>query len=129
MAAEFPEWMGRRIVSKEHVGDLEHSAATHEFQHGHPRHEAERRAYEDYRRQHHLAAAAHHLQGSRSAQGSGDMDEARKHGLAYRLHLQALDMDPFDGVPEEIRALADGEAKPRHHFTAHKGDALLLDER
>lgn len=125
--AKTPNWQGRRILHDSHAGDLERGAALNEFESGHPRQEAERLAYEEYRRSHHQAAAAHHLRGMRAAQGSGDMDESRKHGIAYGLHLQALGLDPMDEVPAEIKALVDGDDRqPHYKFKTHKGDALLL---
>lgn len=127
--AKTPNWQGKRIVHDSHAADLEHRAALHEFEGGHPRQEAERLAYDEYRREHHRQAAAHHLRGMRAAQGSGDMDESRKHGIAYGLHLKALGLDPMDEVPADIRALIDGEDRqPQYKFKTHKGDALLLQD-
>jgi hypothetical protein len=122
-------WMGKRIAQENHAEDLEHRAALHEFEGGHPRSEAERMAYDDYAQEHHEQAAAHHLRGMRAAQGSGDMDESRKHGIAYALHMGALNLDSMDEVPKKIRDLAeDPEKKSHYKFKTHPADALLMSE-
>lgn len=126
--AEQPQWRGRKLVSPQHVADLEHRAALKEFEGGLPRGQAEEEAHRDYSREHHLQAAAHHLRGLRGAQGAGDIEEARKHGMAYSLHLNALGHDEFDAVPPEIQALTEApDRKSQGRFKAHAADRLLLD--
>jgi hypothetical protein len=125
----FPKWGQRRVVSEAHLPDLEHHAAMLEFGEGYDRDSAERQAHADYLRNHHINAAAHHLQGLRAAQANGDVDEAQKHGTMYGLHLQRLGADPLDGVPDEVRnLLTNKERKSIHKFKAHKADQLLLKE-
>lgn len=123
-------WLGNKIVHPSHADELEHNAALFEFEHGIPRKEAEARAYDDYRKSHHRDGASHHLRGMRAAQASGDLEEARKHGIAFAMHMEALGHDPMDEVPEEIRALAEGDdKKPFAKFKAHKGDSFFLDKQ
>jgi hypothetical protein len=113
-----------------HAGDLEYDSAIKEFGEGHERPEAERRAYEDYRKKVHSEAAAHHLRGMRAAQASFDMPEAERHGMAYAAHLRALGHEPIDKVPPEVEAyLQQEEVKPQYKFKAHPADSLLeVDE-
>lgn len=116
-------------MSAQHVPDLERRSAVHEFENGMPREQAEEQAHRDYSREHHLQAAAHHLRGLRSAQGSGDVEEARKHGVAYAMHLNSLGFDEFDQVPQEIQALVDAPDRKSHSkFKAHQADRLLLND-
>lgn len=122
------KWAGRKILSQDHIPDLEHAAALYEFEQGFPRQNAEDLAYHDYKSKHHRDAAAHHLRGLRAAQASGDIDEAHKHGVAYSLHMTELGHDPMDQVPDEIKKLAEGEGlKAQYKFKAHNGDQFLLD--
>ena len=125
---KFPKWQGRRIVKDTHAPEIEHAAAIYEFKHLLPRGEAERRAFDDYRKAHHQQAAAHHLRGMRAAGAAGDLDEASKHSTAYSLHLHALGHDPLEAVPSEIESLVNDEKRKSHYkFKAHNADALLLD--
>lgn len=130
MDDKFPTWQGRRVVSDAHKASLEHAAAIHEFEGGKPRKEAEAHAYDEYKREHHAQAAAHHLLGMRAAQATGDMDESGKHGMAYDLHLRSLGHDPLDEVPPEIKKLVDDpERKGHYKFKTHRSDAMLLPSR
>jgi hypothetical protein len=123
------KWQGRKVVAPAHVDNLERDAAVLEFEHGMSRKDAEEQAYQEYLRIHHTTAAAHHLRGMRGAQASGDYDEARKHGIAYGMHLHALELDPMDQVPDEINELVDADdRKPQIKFKAHKADSLLLGQ-
>jgi hypothetical protein len=126
---KYPQWQGRPIVAEAHVPELEHRAAILEFQDGLTRDDAEHQAHQEYLQDHHRQAAAHHLRGLRAAQASGDPSEARKHGLSYGLHLQALGHDEFDAVPKEIQDLAAADDRHGHYkFKAHRSDRLLLDD-
>jgi hypothetical protein len=122
-----PKWGKYPIVSDSHIPDLEYEAAIKEFGDGLPREEAEKAAYDKYAKEHHSRAAAHHLRGSRAASASGDLDEARKHGVAFAAHMTALGYDPMDAVPPEILNLTEGPQRAAHYkFKANKADALLL---
>ena len=123
-------WLGRPIISDAHASDLETRAAEHEFGSGLSRPESEERAYQDYLREHHTRAAAHHLQGLRSAQANSDLEESRRHGTAYALHLQALGLEASDPVPESVRALTEAPDRKSHtKFKAHAADRLLLGDQ
>lgn len=122
------KWQNRQIFKDTHMDDLERRAALKEFEDGMPRSQAETAAYEEYLREHHSAAAAHHLRGLRAAQAAGDLDEARIHGEAYHQHMTKLGHDSMDQVPDYIKALTEDEGKPRHYkFKAHPADALLIN--
>jgi len=123
------KWYNKPIISQDHIPDLERQAAINEFEHGLPRATAEAQAYRSYREKLHKEAAAYHLRGLRAAQAAGDLPEARKHGVAYSLHLSHLGLDPMDRVHPEIKELAEGEEKkPQYKFKAHKGDILLVGQ-
>lgn len=122
-------WLNRKIVHPSHADELENASALNEFEHGLPRDQAEGKAYDEYRKAHHRTAASHHLRGMKAAQASGDMEEARKHGIAFAMHMDGLGHDPMDEVPEEIRKLSDGDDKDRFSkFKAHKADTFFLDK-
>lgn len=121
------KWQSRKILSQDDIPDLEHAAALHEFEHGLPRSEAEDKAYNEYKSKFHREGAAHHLRGLRAAQGSGDMEEAHKHGVAYSLHMEHLGHDPMDAVPADIKSLSEGEGiKPQYKFKSTAADHFLL---
>jgi hypothetical protein len=122
-----PEWSGRPILEADHVSDLEQRAAVAEFRDRLPRAEAEAAAHREYRREHHLDAAAHHLRGMRAAQASGDGDDAKKHRVMYDLHLKEMGVDG-DEVPADVRArAAASEGKERaYKFRPHRGDAFVV---
>lgn len=123
------EWMGRPIAEKDHVHGLDREAAVHEFGNKIPRHEAEEKAYEDYKKEQHGRAAAHHLQGMKAAHASGNMDEARKHGLLYDQHVKHLGHDSSIGpVPDSVSRYAAEEDKGPYKFKAHHGDRFVLDK-
>jgi hypothetical protein len=123
------KWQGRQLVSRSHVSELERESALREFRDQMPREQAEEQAYQDYQRKHHAEAGAHHLRGLKAAQASGDTEEAKKHGIAYELHLKALGHEPGEGVPDEIRAHVEAPKAVHHKFKAHAGDALLLADQ
>ena len=118
-------WYGRPIISQDHIEGLEHDAAIHEFQDGHPRERAEELAYAKYKSEHHKAAAAHHLVGIRAARAANDLEEAQKHGAAYSMHLQALGLEPTDPVHPDIEAMTK-EMPKVYRFKSHKGDTFLV---
>ncbi len=129
MAIDKTLWNGRTVVSNQHIPKLEQDSALNEFAHNMPRAEAEEKAYSDYRRGEHQRAAAHHLRGIKSSQGSGDRNEALKHSSLYQLHMEKLGLDPWKETPPEIQLHMNDENKPSvYKFKATPGDALVLDE-
>jgi hypothetical protein len=129
MKKQNSNWNGKAILDPKHADDLEQAAAVHEFKGGLSRQNAEAKAYKDYREDHHRQSAAHHLRGSKAAQGSGDMDEARKHHALYELHMNKLGLDPTKEPPNDIKAHMNAEdKKPAHKFKAHPGDSLVLED-
>ncbi len=120
-------WNKRPILSQDDIPDLEHASALYEFEQGIPREDSEGLAYAAYKAKHHKQGAAHHLRGLRAAQAAGDSDEAQKHGVAYALHLAELGHDPMDAVPDEIKALTEGDGlKTQYRFKAHGADHFLV---
>lgn len=121
-----PLWMGRPVVRAEHVNELERDAAINEFHSKMPRHQAEEKAHHDYMRRQHIDAAAHHLQGMKAAQANADMEDAKKHGAMYEMHLKALGFEPGP-VPHEIKQAAEHpDRKPVYRFKPHHGDFFVL---
>ncbi len=124
-----PKWMGRPISKDEDVHDLETRAAIHEFGDKLPRQEAEEKAYGNYLRDRRLEGAAHHLAGMKAAQGAGQMDEARRHGDFYSLHLKALGLNPVGPVPPEVQAkLSQPNAEKLYRFRGHNADQFAVGE-
>jgi hypothetical protein len=124
---ELPKWSGRSILDESHAEELDSRAAAHEMDKKLPRTQAEEEAYREYQKDHHAKAAAHHLMGMKAAQGSGSMDEARKHGAMYGLHIKALGEDEYGPVPATVKQHVDSpDREPVFKFKAHKGDAFLL---
>jgi hypothetical protein len=122
-------WNGRTILDPDHAHELERESAIHEFGGKFPRHEAEGRAYSQYRRKQLAIAAAHHLRGAKAAQALGDMEEAQKHGSLYALHLKELGHESVGPIPDEVRHHLDKtDSKEKHYkFKHHPGDSFLLD--
>lgn len=124
-------WMGHPLLDPEHEHELHLAAALHEFQGGLPRNDAEKRALEDYRREHHARAAAHHFAGMKAGHATGNMDDAKKHHALYSLHVKALGEDPMGPVPEVVRkfhgsAGTDKKQRPVYSFRGHDADEFLV---
>jgi hypothetical protein len=126
-----PQWAGRDVTEASHGTDLDRDAALHEFDGKLPRHEAEDKAYGEYKHQTHAKAAAHHLQGIKLAEAAGDNREGRKHGLMYQLHLKQLGHEPVGPVPKEVQqhldAASGSEGHKFYNFKPHRGDIFVLD--
>jgi hypothetical protein len=123
-----PTWAGKPIVHPDDVHDLDSRAAIHEMQNKMPRDQAEARAHEDYRREHHVKGAAFHLSAMKAAHAAGQSEDAKKHGAVYALHMGKLGYDPHSEPPAEVRGAADGDHKEAVlRFKAHKSDQFLLD--
>ncbi len=122
-------WNGKHVLHEQHIPALEQEAAIHEFAHGLPRQEAETRAYQNYRKTQHELGAAHHLRGLKSAQGSGDLEEAKKHGALYEMHMQKLGHEAWKAPPPEIAVHMDNPLKEKiHRFRPTGADAFVLDD-
>ena len=119
------KWNENLILDPDDIQGLEHEAALNEFEHGHPRSDAEDLAYKAYKTKFHREGAAHHLRGLKAAQASGDIDEAHKHGVVYSLHMESLGHDPMDAVPPEIAELVK-DGKKQYKFKAHNSDRFLV---
>lgn len=129
MARERHDWGGRPVLHKDHVAELEARSADLEFKDRLSRDNAESQAYREYRKKHHTASAAHHLRGMKSANASGDVDEARKHGAMYEMHMSKLGDDPWkEPSPELKAAMGAVDREPAHKFKAHAGDQFVADE-
>jgi hypothetical protein len=116
-------WMGRDTLHEDHTKDLETTAAHHEFSGKMSREEAEGKAYDDYKRKHHVEGAAHHLHGLRGAAANGEREDGQKHAALYKMHLKAAGFNPHDTPPPEVvDKVSDKEwAK----FSNHPSDDLL----
>lgn len=123
-------WLGKPIFEQAHAADLERAAAILEFGHGLPREEAEKRAHEQYRTDHHAKAAAHHITKMKAARATGSFDAAAQHSTLYTMHLKALGKSPFDGVPPEVQAHINDlpTGTELAEFAPHGADMYLLHE-
>jgi hypothetical protein len=122
-----PQWQGQSILDSKHSKDLELSSAINEFHHGMSRQDAERKALDDYRSEHHARAAAHHLAGMNAAQAIGSPDDGKRHYEMYRLHIRALGHEPHEAVPPEVKQHLQGDSPDRvYRFKAHGADQFLV---
>ncbi len=127
-------WLGRPVLDKAHVNDLERQAAIHEFDSKLPRPEAEAQAYSGYQKRQHQEAAAHHLLGMKAGLALGAPDDARRHSLLYDLHLQKLGHAATAGgaVPADIDRITSELAHRDggtglYGFKPHGADAWVMD--
>lgn len=124
-----PKWLGKYpVVDADHLQDLETRAAIEEFGHKKPRHEAEAKAHDDYRRDQLSDAAAHHLVGLTAAHAAGASDDAKKHAAMYGVALNALGHEDVMNPPPEVTSKAKHTPAEVYKFRAHKGDAFALPE-
>lgn len=123
-------WLGHPTLDKAHEHELHLAAALHEFQGGMPRHEAEARALEDYRREWHARAGAHHFAGMKASHAVGNMEDAKRHHALYALHVRALGEDPMGPVPESVRKYHSGAGTDKqphaYRFHGHDADEYLI---
>jgi len=117
------------MTEPEHADDLEMRAAINEHHHRMPRHEAEAKAHEDYRRDQVITAAAHHLLGMRVAHAAGKLEDAKKHATMYAFALHQLGHKDLVTPPDEVadrakKTPSDDIAK----FKAHKADMYSMPE-
>lgn len=127
MGKEALRWQGRSILSKDHSFDLDRAAAIHEFKNKLPRHEAEEKAYGEYKKARSEDAAAHHLSGMKAAHAVGNKKDAIKHSLAYGLHMKALGHDPVGEPPDEIKAKMEDQSGV-YKFKPHESDSMIEPE-
>lgn len=114
-------WQGRQVIDQQHVPQLEAEAAINEFSRGMSRQNAEHQAYQRYRRDRVLEAAAHHAQGLKTAMAAGQPDEAQRHGAMYVQNMRHLGLDPIGAIPEEVRSRM--QAPDRQQLYRYKGHA------
>lgn len=129
MQAKAAKWLNRYpITDAEHVSDLEQRAAVHEFGGKMPRHHAEDKAYQDYRRDQLVEATAHHLAGLRAAHAAGLTDEAKRHATMYVLGLKALGHNNAISPPDEVASKALHTPPEVYRFKAHPADSFSLQQ-
>lgn len=116
------------ILDQDHEHDLERISARHEFHSGLPREQAEQLAYQEYKRQQMVKAAAYHLDGVDSAKSLGDASSAQMHHNMYQLHCNALAINPLQAVSPEIMAQR-GQSAPLAKFTPHPADSFILSSK
>lgn len=123
----FPKWLGKYpVTDTAHMDGLDQLAGVNELSHKMPRHQAEKAAHEQYKKEQLIEASAHHYAGMLAAHGAGDMDAAHKHGAMYALNTKALGGDPIgEPLPEVMTAVKNNPAKV-YRFKAHKGDAFAM---
>jgi hypothetical protein len=115
------------MTSADHAQDLEQRAAIHELGNKLPRHLAEEKAHQDYRREQLVEAAAHHLVGLKSAHAAGASDDARKHAVMYGLALRALGHGSGINPPPEVESRASHKPPEVYRFKPSTGDLFSLD--
>lgn len=123
---QVPQWLGRPILDEADIPHLEAEAGIKEFRDRLPRQHAEEAAYQGYKREKALDAAAHHLVGILAAHASGVPAAgavASDHGQAYADAMAVLGHDPTGPVPKEVLDRR-ASSQPVHRFKKHPGDAL-----
>lgn len=120
-------WLDRYpMTDSAHQADLEQRASIHEFGSKLPRHLAEERAHQDYRREQLVEAAAHHFLGMKAAHATNHADEAQKHGAMYITALRALGHTNSIYPPDEVAQKAKHLPAGIYNFKAHPADALSV---
>jgi hypothetical protein len=121
-----PKWKDRDILDEADKDDLETRAAIKEFHDRMPRHEAEEKAHDDYKKDKIYQAAGHHLKGVKAAHAIGDIDTAKKHGVLYKLALNELGHKDHLDPPKEVLNYSDNAKDELHKFKSHIGDYYVL---
>lgn len=99
------KWLNKyEILSPDDEHDLERSAAVNEFHKGLSRDESEQVAYNNYRQQQFLKAAAFHLDGMDVAKSNGKTEEQNRHYLMYMQLCKAVGIDGSSAVSPAIQA-------------------------
>ena len=113
------------VISEDHHPDLDARAAVAEFRDKLPRELAERKAHEDYVKEHAYRAAAHHLLGTRAAVASGHDAAAKRHGEAYVAALEAAGHSAMDAPPQKVLDYIQDLKHQVYSFKGHPADALF----
>lgn len=121
------KWNGKDIASPGDRDELERRASVHQFAHGMEREAADNTAYQDYKKDQHGIAAAHHLKMSQALVSAGNREDAEKHRNLYEMHVQALGHKKSAVPPAEVRAHMDANTPHErvHGFKQHGADKLL----
>ena len=130
MSKEPKKWLDKYpILDDDHVHGLEARAALNEWAHKLPRHEAEAEAHKDYIKDQLTEGASHHYLGMKTAHAAGDTDSALKHGIMYKLALNALGhKDTIKPPPEVENKAKHTPSKGLYKFKYHPSDSLLLQD-
>lgn len=123
--SKLTQWKGRDILDPKHAEELDRSSAELEFGENLPRHQAEEKAYGNYRRARYLEGAAHHWKGFTAASAVGD-PSSREHKLMYDVYMRALGHNPAEAPPPEVKRLVPEADTRRAKFVAHAADQLPL---
>ena len=122
------EWNSRPILNEDDKDDLDTRSAIHMFHHNLPRHEADEKAYQDYKRDKLIEGAAHHLRGLTSSHSIGDKKTAAKHGIIFKKILQELKHDDHLNPPKEVMEKFKNNSESFHQFRAHPADYYLISK-
>jgi hypothetical protein len=122
-------WQGKYPMSDTtHEADLQMRSDIYEHMHRMPRHEAQARAHEDYRKDQIAKAAAHHWNGMKASHAAGNDEAAKKHGVMYALALHQLGHKDLLSPPPEVLEHAKDPKSEIARFKAHPGDAYSMPE-
>lgn len=124
------KWLEKYHVSDEsHIPDLDMGAGINEFKHKMPRHEAEKKAHEDYTRERVLESAAHHYSGMKAAKATGDQKSATQHSAMFITALKYLGHPSVGELPEEIKNKLKSQPSKVYNFKGHGSDVFLGSEK
>lgn len=119
------QWQGNTILAPEHHKELELAAAVNQYHHGMGRLEAEAKAFQDYRKDHHAQAAAFHLMGMKQAATVGSQEDGKRHYDMYALHMKQLGHEPHEAVPPEVQRYVQQPKKAYYKFKGHGADTFV----
>lgn len=122
-----PKWKDKYPISDaDHIAHLDTLSAIHEFGSKLPRHEAEAKAYQDYKKDRLTESSAHHYNGMKAAHAVGDMETAKRHATFFALAMKAMGKSPHDELPDDVANKAKYEPTGITKFKPHKSDLFTL---
>jgi hypothetical protein len=120
-------WRGHPVANEKDAQDLE-AVAAHRASLGSQDLDGGSHIYNQYRKQTHEKAAAHHMCAAQELDHSGQKEAADRHRIMFKMHLGAAGHNPRHGIPDAVKAHV--IATPRRKlsfYESHPGDALLGD--
>lgn len=123
-------WLNKyQLMNPKDSAELEKNSAIYQFHKGLARELAEAKAYEDYKKEKQMEAAAYHLAGMKMAQGAGDMEACKKHGMLYDMHMKSMGLDPYNTLSKDFIELVNKVKPTKYKFSSHKADIFAIKQK